>query len=80
MGMVLVSTNTLPSLAVAAVIVWRLPFTSTRVEVRPNPRRFTLLVPWVSPEVNESGLFSVPELTDSLLVNSPTSTAPELTM
>ena len=80
MGMVLVSTNTLPSFAVAAVMVWRLPFTSTRVEVRPRPRRLTLLVPWVSPEVKESGLFSVPELTESLLVSSPTSTAPELTM
>jgi hypothetical protein len=62
-GIMLVSTNVDPSLAVAAARVLRRPLTSTRVEPSPRPRRLTLLVPWVAPDVKESGTFSDPELT-----------------
>ncbi len=72
----LVSTKLEPSLAVAAANVLRRPLTRIRVEPRPRPRRLTLLVPCVAPEVNESGTFSEPLLTVRLRVMSEIDIAP----
>ena len=53
-------------------MVCLLPSNKTKVDVKPKPRKFTLVDPWVEPEVNESTLFSAPELIAMLAVMSAT--------
>ena len=52
--------------------MWRFPSSRTNVDVSPSPLRFTFPVPWVAPEVNESTLFSEPELIERFAVISAT--------
>ena len=75
-GIALVFTKALPSLAVAPVRVCLLPSTRINVDERPKPLKFTFEVPWVAPCVKESELFSDPELTDKFLVISAIVVAP----
>ncbi len=54
-----------------------MPSISTKVDVNPSPLKLTFEVPWVEPWVNESELFSEPELTERFAVISAIVVAPK---
>lgn len=71
-----VSTKFSPRSVAAALCVCRRLLISTRVELTPRPRRFTLPVPVVKFWVKASGLFCDPVLIVRSSSTRPTSFAP----